>query len=89
MQDDRFDPEENFGEEDSQAAWYKIRDNLTGDNYVEQNIPRAFALASVCQHPEARWLMQVSECRNLSVFSFLFFFLLVFLFTKGVPTAQR
>lgn len=51
--------------EDS-LAWYEIRDLLTGDNYVEQNVVRALELAEDCDHPEARWLLEVRAC-NLGV----------------------
>lgn len=37
-------------------GWYEIRDSLFGHNYVKQDLKRAFALAVVCDHPQARWL---------------------------------
>ncbi len=42
-----------------QNQWNKIRDLVLGENEMEQNIPHALALASACEHPDARWLVSV------------------------------
>jgi hypothetical protein len=36
-------------------VWYKIRDVLFGDNFVDQDIE----CASVCEHPDAVWLAEL------------------------------
>jgi hypothetical protein len=41
------------------VAWYKVRDTLLGRNCVEQDIRKALELASVCEHPNARWLTKL------------------------------
>jgi TPR repeat protein len=46
--------------------WYKIRDTFFGDNYVSQNIPFALELASSCQHPDARWLIEACAGNDLN-----------------------
>jgi hypothetical protein len=37
-------------------AWYEVRDNLLGANYMQQDIKKALELAAICQHPDAVWL---------------------------------
>jgi hypothetical protein len=34
-------------------AWYKVRDNLFGENRFDQDIKKALELASVCEYPNA------------------------------------
>jgi hypothetical protein len=46
--------------------WYKIRDTFFGDNYVSQNIPLAIELASACQHPDARWLYEACDGKDVN-----------------------
>jgi TPR repeat protein len=46
--------------------WYKIRDTFFGHNLVDQNIPLALELASSCQHPDARWLVEVCAGKDLT-----------------------
>lgn len=45
--------------------WYEIRDLLFGHNYVKQDLKRAFALAAICDHPEARWLNGMIADNNI------------------------
>jgi hypothetical protein len=47
-------------------AWYKIRDTLLGQNYVEQDIKKALELASVCDHPNAVWLTKLFDGREVA-----------------------
>jgi hypothetical protein len=46
--------------------WYKIRDSFFGENYVSQNIPLALELASACQHPDAQWLVEACDGKDVS-----------------------
>jgi TPR repeat protein len=46
-------------------AWYEVRDNLLGENYVEQDIKKALILAAVCQHPNAVWLTKLFAGRDV------------------------
>jgi hypothetical protein len=45
--------------------WYKIRDTFFGDNFVDQNILLALELASSCQHPDARWLTEACDGKDV------------------------
>jgi hypothetical protein len=47
-------------------AWYEVRDNLLGENYVEQDIKKALQLSAVCQHPDAVWLTNLFAGRDVS-----------------------
>jgi hypothetical protein len=47
-------------------AWYKIRDTLFGHNWLEQDIKKAFNLASFCEHPNAVWLTTLFDGREVS-----------------------
>jgi TPR repeat protein len=46
--------------------WYKIRDTFFGVNHVSQNIPLALELASSCQHPDARWLIEACDGKGVT-----------------------
>jgi hypothetical protein len=46
--------------------WYKIRDTCFGHNWVDRNIPLAIELASVCQHPDARWLTEACAGQDVT-----------------------
>jgi hypothetical protein len=45
--------------------WYKIRDTFFGENCVSRNIPLALEMASSCQHPDARWLLEACAGKDL------------------------
>jgi hypothetical protein len=47
-------------------AWYRIRDTLFGDNFVEQDVKKAFELAAVCEHPLAVWLTNLFAGRDVN-----------------------
>jgi hypothetical protein len=47
-------------------AWYKIRDTLFGENGVARNIKKALELASVCEHPNAIWLIKLLGGRDVA-----------------------
>jgi hypothetical protein len=47
------------------VAWYKIRDTLLGDNYVEQDWKKALVLAAVCDHPSAVWMTKMFAGREV------------------------
>jgi hypothetical protein len=46
--------------------WYKIRDTFFGQNLVDQNIPLALKLASSCQHPDARYLIEACAGKDVT-----------------------
>ncbi len=46
--------------------WLDVRDTLLGDNYKEQDITAALALARDCKHPDAVWLTSIFEGKNVS-----------------------
>jgi TPR repeat protein len=46
------------------VEWYKIRDTFFGDN-SDQNIPFALELASSCQHPDARSLIEACAGKDV------------------------
>jgi hypothetical protein len=48
-------------------VWYKIRDALVGQNLVEQNIKKALEFASVCEHPNAVWLTNLFDGRDVAL----------------------
>jgi TPR repeat protein len=50
--------------------WYKIRDTFFGQNFVDQNIPLAVALAASCQHPDAQWLTKACVGKDDKEFFF-------------------
>jgi hypothetical protein len=53
-------------EDDQQLrAWYKVRDTLFGENYIDQD-KKALELASVCEHPNAVWLTKIFAGRELA-----------------------
>jgi TPR repeat protein len=43
----------------SLSEWYKIRDLFLGENYVDRNVVLALKLARSCNHPDAKWLVEV------------------------------
>jgi hypothetical protein len=43
--------------------WYKIRDTF---HKVPQNIPLALEMASSCQHPDARWLIEACDGKGVT-----------------------
>ena len=45
--------------------WYKIRDTFFGHNKVSQNIPLGLELAESCDHPDARWLVDVCAGKDV------------------------
>jgi TPR repeat protein len=47
-------------------AWYKIRDMLLGQNYLEQHIKKVLELASMCNHPNAVWLTKLFAGRDVA-----------------------
>lgn len=48
-----------------QLEWYKIRDTLLGENFVEKDIEKALQMAASCQHPDAVWLTKVCAGREV------------------------
>lgn len=40
-------------------AWYEVRDTLLGQNNKRQDVKRALELATVCQHNDAKWLVEL------------------------------
>ncbi len=46
--------------------WLDVRDTLLGQNYKEQNIKKALALARDCKHPDAVWLTSIFEGKDVS-----------------------
>jgi hypothetical protein len=46
--------------------WLEIRDTLLGENYVTQDMEKAVRLASMCNHPDARWLVSVCAGKEIS-----------------------
>ena len=46
--------------------WLDIRDTLLGDNYKDQDIRKALALARDCKHPDAEWLSSIFEGKDVS-----------------------
>jgi hypothetical protein len=47
--------------------WYKIRDTFFGEISTGQNVPLALEMAASCNHPDARWLVEV--CTGKEVLS--------------------
>jgi hypothetical protein len=47
-------------------AWYEVRDNLLGENSLEQDIKKAWQLSTVCQHPDAVWLTELFAGHDVS-----------------------
>ncbi len=47
-------------------AWYKIRDTLLGQNWVEQDVKKALVLAAVCEHHNAVWLTKLFAGREVN-----------------------
>ena len=45
--------------------WLDIRDTLLGENYKEQDISAALALARDCKHPDAEWLTSIFEGKEV------------------------
>lgn len=45
--------------------WYEIRDLLFGHNDKKQDVMRALELASICRHPDAKWLTGVCAGRDV------------------------
>ncbi len=46
--------------------WLDIRDTLLGENFKEQDIKAALALARDCKHPDAEWLTSILEGKDVS-----------------------
>ena len=46
--------------------WLDVRDTLLGDNFKEQDITAALALARDCKHPDAVWLALIFEGKDVS-----------------------
>jgi hypothetical protein len=46
--------------------WYKTRDTFFGQNRASQNIPLAIAIASSCQHLDARWLTETCAGKDVT-----------------------
>jgi TPR repeat protein len=46
--------------------WYNIRDTCFGANLVPQSIPLALVMASSCQHPDARWLTETCDGKDVT-----------------------
>ncbi len=46
--------------------WLDVRDILLGDNYKDQDITKALALARDCKHPDAEWLTSIFEGKDVS-----------------------
>ena len=46
--------------------WLDVRYTLLGDNFKEQDITAALALARDCQHSDAVWLTSIFEGKNVS-----------------------
>jgi hypothetical protein len=40
-------------------AWYEVRDTLLGQNNKRQDVKRAWELATICQHSDANWLVEL------------------------------
>jgi hypothetical protein len=49
-------------------TWYKIRDTFFGENFVDQNIPLALEMAADCDHPDAHWVVEVCEGKDVKTF---------------------
>jgi hypothetical protein len=51
----------SFTDDKVTLDWYKVRDMLFGHCFVSQNIPQALK----CDHPDARWLIEVCAGRGV------------------------
>jgi TPR repeat protein len=49
----------------SVLQWWEIRDLLTGRNFRTRNEKRAFDLARLCSHPDAKWLVEACAKREI------------------------
>ena len=47
--------------------WLDVRDTLLGENFKEQDITAALALARDCKHPDAVWLTSIFEGQDVSM----------------------
>ena len=45
--------------------WLDVRDTLVGENFREQDITAALALARDCKHPDAVWLTSIFEGKDV------------------------
>ncbi len=46
--------------------WLDVRDTLVGENFREQDITAALALARDCKHPDAVWLTSIFEAYDVA-----------------------
>ncbi len=46
--------------------WLDVRDTFLGNNFKEQDITTALALARDCKHPDAEWLASIFEGKDVS-----------------------
>jgi hypothetical protein len=58
-------PNDMNSQVESNVTWYDVRDTLTGQNYVEQNVKRALEQAASCSDPQAKWLTATFANRNV------------------------